>query len=160
MGKADLLHHSSGRDITGSVERCIHNGDLVLHLVNGLLVHNLGLYLGNILVINLLADHLVLARCRCGCLVRGLYRGQILNGQHLISNALVMRRCKLGAVLPIYLIAVVFRRVVAGCDVDAGNTAKLPDCKGQLRRGAQRLKLVCLNTVGCQGHGRLHGKLR
>ena len=71
-----------------------------------------------------------------------------------------MGRGELGAVLPVYLIAVVFRRIVAGSDIDAGDAAQFTDRKGKLRRGAQGFKLVGLDPVGRQGHGCLHGKLR
>ena len=61
MGKADLLHHSSGRNVAGAVEGSIYNGDLVLHLINGLLVYYLGLYLRNVFVVNLFSDNLISA---------------------------------------------------------------------------------------------------
>ena len=36
-----------------------------------------------------------------------------------LQHALIMGRGELGAILPVYLIAVVFRRIVAGSDIDA-----------------------------------------
>lgn len=70
--------------------------------------------------------------------------GKIGDRHNFLSHALVMRRCKLCAVLPVNLVAVVLRRVVAGGDVDAGDAAKLADGKGKLRRRAQRLEPVRL----------------
>ena len=160
MGESQFLHHSSGRNISCAVKRRVHNADLVLHLINGLLVHNLGLDLGNVLVVDFPADNLILACCCGRCLVRGLYRGQVLYGQHFLCHTFVVRRCKLGAVLPVYLVSVVLRRVMAGCNIDAGYASQFPHCKGQLRCGTQGLELVCLDSVGCQSHGRLHGKFR
>ena len=160
MGKAQFLHHSPGRDIACSVERRINDRDLILHLVNRLLVHNLGFHVGNIFVVNLLADHLVLARSQGGSLVRSLHRGQILDRKHFLRHALIVGRRKLGAVLPVYLVAVVLRRIVAGGDIDAGHAAQLTHRKGELRCGAQRFKFVGFDAVGCQRHGCLHGKLR
>ena len=160
MGKANLFHHPSGRDIAGSVKRCVNDCNLVLHLVNGLLVHNLGLYLGNVLIVDFFANDFVFACCQCRGLVRGLNRGQILYGQHLVGNALVMGRGELGAVLPVYLVAVVFRRVMACRDINSCNAPQLTHCKGKLRSGTQGLELICLDSVGCQGHGCFHGKFR
>ena len=84
------------------VKRCVNDCNLVLHLVNGLLVHNLGLYLGNVLIVDFFANDFVFACCQCRGLVRGLNCGQILYGQYLVGNALVMGRGELGAVLPVY----------------------------------------------------------
>ena len=142
------------------MKRGIYDADLILHLINGLLVYNLSFYLSNVLVVDLFPDDLILA-CRNGrSLICGLYAGQILNGKNLLCYALVVRRCKLCAVLPVYLVAVVLRRIMAGSDVDACHAAQLADSKGQLRCGAQGFKLVCLDSVGCQSHSRLHGKFR
>ena len=160
MGESQFLHHSSGRNVACAVKWCVHDADLVLHLVNGLLVHDLGLDLGNILVVDFSADNLVLACSRGRSLVRGLYRGQVLYGQYLLCHALVMRRRKLGAVLPVYLVSVVLRRVMAGRDVNTGYASQFPHRKGQFRSWTQGLELVCLDSVGRQCHGCLHGKFR
>ena len=103
MGEAQLLHHPSGRDIAGSVKGGVDDGDLVLHLVDGLLVHYLSLYLGDVFVVDVGADHLVQAGCNSAGLTRGLHRGQILDGQNFFRYALIVGRGELGAVLPVYL---------------------------------------------------------
>ena len=160
MGEAQLLHHPSGRDIAGSVKGGVDDGDLVLHLVDGLLVHHLGLHLGDVFVVDVGADYLIQAGGRSAGLVRGLNRGQVLDGQNFLGHALVVGRSELGSVLPVYLVAVVLRRIVAGGDIDTRDTAQLAHCEGQLRGGAKGFKLVSLDAVGSQGHCGLHGKFR
>ena len=61
-----------------------------------------------------------------------------------------MRRGDLRAVFPVDLVSVVFRRIVAGCDVDAGYTSQMTDCIGQLRSRAERVKHIGLDAVGCK----------
>ena len=105
------------------MKRGVNDGDVLLHLVDGILVYNLCFYMGDVFVINLFADNLVKACCHGILCAHGLHGGQILNGQNLFRYTLVMRRSKLSAVLPVYLIAVILRRVVACGYVNAGNAA-------------------------------------
>ena len=160
MGKANFLHHSSGRNIACSVKRRVYNGDLILHPVNGPLVHHLGFHLSYVFVVYFLSYHLILAGSDGRRFICSLYFGQILNSQNLLGYALVMRGRKLCAILPIYLVAVVFRRIMTGCDIDSRNASQLPHCVGQLRSRTQRLKLVGLDAVSRQGHSCFHSKFR
>ncbi len=80
--------------------------------------------------------------------------------RYLLGHALVVGRGELGAVLPVNLVAVVLRRVVAGGDVDARDAAQLAHGEGQLRGGTQGLKFVRLDAVGRQRESRLLRKLR
>ena len=131
------------------MKRGIYNADLILHLINGLLVYNLSLYLSDVLVIDLFSDNLILARCDGRSLVCGLYCRQIFNSQNFFCNAFVMRRCKLCAIFPVYLVTIVFRRVVACSDIDTCYAAQLTYCKGQFRCWTKGFKLICLDTVCC-----------
>ena len=54
---------------------------------------------------------------------------------------------QLGAVLPVDLIAVVLLGIVAGGDVDSGDTPILPHGKGHLRSGPQGVKEPHRNAV-------------
>ena len=105
------------------MERGVNDGDVFLHLVDGILVYNLCFYMSNIFVINFFADHFIKTGRHSILCAHGLHGGQILNGQNLFRYTLVMRRSKLSAVLPVYLIAVILRRVVACGYVNAGNAA-------------------------------------
>ena len=105
------------------MKRGVNNGDVLLHLVDGILVYNLCFNMCDVFVIDFLADHLIEACCHGILCAHGLHGGQILNGQNLLSYTLVMRRSELSAVLPVYLVAVVLRRVVACGYVNAGNAA-------------------------------------
>ena len=105
------------------MERGVHNGDIFLHLVDGILVYDLCFYMSDVFVIDLFADHFIKTCCHGILCAHGLHGGQILNGQNLFGYTLVMRRSELSAVLPVYLVAVVLRRVVACRHIDAGDTA-------------------------------------
>ena len=111
------------------MKRRIYNLDAVLHLVDGVLIDHLGLYLSDVFVVDLRSDNLIFSGLYSLLHGGGLHCGQILNRQNLLRNSLVMRRRKLSAVLPVYLVSVVLRRVVAGSDIDAGDAAQLADCK-------------------------------
>ena len=140
MGKSKLFHHTACRDIARAVKRCIHDRDLILHAVNRALIDYLCLDLCNIFVLDRCTDDLVESFCLCLLCSHRLNGGKIGDRHNFLSHALVMRRCKLCAVLPVNLVAVVLRRVVAGGDVDTGDTAQLAHCEGQLRGGTQGLE--------------------
>ena len=160
MGKSKLFHHTACRDIARAVKRCIHDRDLILHAVNRALIDYLCLDLCNIFVVDRCTDDLVESFCLCLLCSHRLNGGKIGDRHNFLSHALVMRRCKLCAVLPVNLVAVVLRRVVAGGDVDAGDAAKLADGKGKLRRRAQRLEPVRLDAICRQCQRCFLGKFR
>ena len=80
--------------------------------------------------------------------------------RHLCQNILIVRRCDLRAVLPIYLIAVILSRIMARRNDNTGHTAQMAERKRQLRRRAQTLKYICLNSVCIQTKRRLIRKFR
>ena len=69
-----------------------------------------------------------------------------------------MRGRDLSAVLPVYLIAVILRRIVAGGNIDTGDAVQSPHGEGELRRRTQRFKYIGLDAVGAQAQSRLVGK--
>ena len=160
MLKAQLLHNAAGRNISCAVKRSVDNGNLILHSVNRRLVHYLGLHLGNVLVVNLSSDGYIQAAGLSLLPAHSPDSREICDCHNLLRHSLIVGRSKLGAVLPVYLVAVVLRRIVAGRNINSGDTAQLPHCKGQLRRRTQRFKAVRLDSVGRQSAGRLIGKLR
>ena len=106
----------------------------------------------NIFIIDLFADHLVIfpdLKASSSSVVFTVDRSSMARTSS--GNTLIMGRGELCAILPVYLVAVVFRRIVACSDIDAGDAAQLTHCKGKLRRGTQGLKLVGLDPVGRQG---------
>ena len=149
MGKSDLFHNSSCRDISCSVKRCVYDSDLILHLINGLLVYYLSLYLSDVFIINLLSNYLIQTCCCCRSLICSLYCRQIFDCQNFFCNTFIMRRCKLCAIFPVYFVAIVFRRIMACCDIDTCYAAQLTYCKGQFRCWTKGFKLICLDTVCC-----------
>ena len=64
---------------------------------------------------------------------------------------------ELGTIVPVDLIAVILLGVVAGGYVDAGLSLVITDGKGELRRGAQRLKEADMDAVGGHDTGSLTG---
>ena len=74
---------------------------------------------------------------------------------HFRNDLLVSGSRNLRAILPITLVTVVLRRVMTGRDHDTGDTAQLPQCKGQFRCGTQRIKHISPDPVGRQTKRRL-----
>ena len=64
-----------------------------------------------------------------------------------------MGRGNLGAIFPVYLIAIIFRGVMACSDINPCNAAKLTDCIGKFRGWAQAFKYIRLNAIGCKAEG-------
>ena len=94
------------------MERCIYDGELVSHLVDNVLVDDLLLELNHVLVVDLFAKRNIEAGSD------GIFLGHCLNiviisdGYYFVDDSCVVRRCNLCAVLPVNLVAVVFRRIV------------------------------------------------
>ena len=107
----------------------------------------------DIRIIDVFSDHLIEPLLFCLFFLHGIHLCIVCHSLYLSHDAGVMRRCDLCAVLPVNLVAVVLRRVVAGGDVDAGDTMQCADCKGQLRCRTQRFKHISLDAVGCQTEG-------
>jgi len=109
----------------------------------------LSLYLSDVFIINLLSNYLIQTCCCCRSLICSLYCRQIFDCQNFFCNTFIMRRCKLCAIFPVYLVTIVFRRVVACSDIDTCYAAQLTYCKGQLWCWTKRLKLICLDAICC-----------
>ena len=114
----------------------------------------------NIAVVHFLADHFIEPGFLCFFPVHRLYRIIICHGLYLIHDALVVRRSNLGAVFPVHFVAIVFRRVMAGRNVDAGDRSQPADCIRKFRRRAQRFENVRLDPVCRQAARRFIGKFR
>ncbi len=148
--EADLPQHSACRDVAGAVQRCVYNADILLGCINGILMDHLAFQLCDIRIIDIAADVLVQTGRLCRSLVHGFHLVIIRHRAHLCHNAGVVGRGDLCAVLPVYLVTVVFRRVVAGGDVDACDAVQLTHRIGKLRCGAQRFKHIRPDAVGRQ----------
>ena len=159
MGESQLGKHPGHRHVACSMERSVDDADLILHLLYDLLVDDGILHMGDVFIIDLLAYGDIESCCLSLFPGHGPCLGEVLYGKDLLGNSLVMRRRELSAVLPVYLVSVIIRGIVAGSDIDAGYAVKLPDCKAELRCGPQGLKAICLYAIGSQSTGSLIGKL-
>ena len=90
----------------------------------------------------------------------GLHRVKIFDSQHIRDDAGVMRRRDLCAVLPVYLVAVVLRRVVRSGDLDARLAVEIAKGEGFLRHRPQRIRQIGLNPVCRKAQRRLLRELR
>ena len=131
--KAQLLQDPSCRNISGSVKRCINDLQVFALCLNGILMDHLFFQLFHIGIVNLLTDHFIKACFFCLSLVHGFYSIPVGDRLYLSHDSGVMRRSDLSAVLPVYLVSIVFRRVMAGSDINSRNTAKVTDCKRKFR---------------------------
>ena len=96
-------------------------------------MNDLLLQLSHVLVIDLFTDHLIEA-----CFFRifsahGLHGMIILDGLYFGDDVLIDRSGYLCAVLPVYFVAVVLRRVVACSHYDTCGTSQRTKGKGQFR---------------------------
>ncbi len=85
-------------------------------------------------------------------------RGKDADCFHPAGNHFGMLGGQLRPVLPVYLVSVIFFRVVARGHVDARHGMKVPDGKGKLGGGAQGVEQKSRDAV-CRDHGgRFFGK--
>ncbi len=148
--KAKLLQHSSRRNISCAMKRCINNGQILLYFLDNLRMANLCLKLCNIAVINRSSNRLVKSHTLRLCLLHRLHCIIISNSFNLSHNPSIMWRRNLCAILPIYLIAIVFWWIMARCNINSSDTTKLSHRIRKLWRRAKRFKYICLNTVCSQ----------
>ncbi len=152
--KASLLHDAGERNGTGTVERCIDDGNRSVELLIRALCHGQNIVqIGPVHVLSEKGDESLLP-----CAVKGqtvndgiVQKVQLL---YLMKDAVRDAAGDLCAVLPINLAAVVLLRIVAGRHVDAGGGAQTPYGIGELRRGAKAGKQIDMNAVPCQNFGR------
>ena len=157
---ADLLEDAAHRLVAGAVQRRVDDLELLARGLHQLRLDGERLDVGDVVVVDLLlADDLQKARLARRGLIH-LHRVLIAvladERQHLIG---VLRR-HLRAVLPVDLVAIVLRRVVAGGDDDAGDGVQVAHRVGEHRHRAQLIEQVDVDALMRQHQrGRL-GKLR
>ena len=78
-------------------------------------MNDLLLQLLHVRIIDLFADHDIESGLLSLLLVHRLHIMIIRHGVHLADDLFILGRCHLCAVLPVYLVSVIFRRVMAGC---------------------------------------------
>ncbi len=83
----------------------------------------------NIGIINLRSDHGEKPCFHCFCFIHGLYGMKICDISHFRDDLFILGCGNLCAILPVYLVAVVFRRIVACGDHNTCCTAELADSK-------------------------------
>ena len=98
-------------------------------------------------IVDILVDGIVQSLLNGLFLIHGLAVIVIGNRLNLVDYINIPGRGYLGAVLPVSLVSVIFRRIMAGRDHDAGRTSQLPYRIGQYRCGTQRSKYICLYAV-------------
>ena len=158
--KSKLFKDSSGRDITGSVKRCVNDLEVLALCLDGIHMDDLFLKLCHISIINSLSNHFEKTCLHCFFLVHGLYGIPVGDCLYLAHDPCIMRWCDLCAIFPVNLVSVVFRRVMAGCYVDTCNASQMTYCKRKLRCRTKCLKDIRLNSVSCQAKRCFLGKLR
>ena len=158
--KSKLFKDPSGRDIAGSVKRCVNDLQIPALCLDRIHMDDLFLKLCHVSIIDSLSDHFEKSCLYCVFLVHGLYGIPVGDCLYLAHDTGIMRWCDLRAVLPVNLVSVVFRRIVAGCYVDTCHTAQMTYCKGKLRCRTKCLKDISLDPVCCQAKCCFLGKLR
>ncbi len=128
--EAKLGENPSHRHIARAVEGRVDDLHVLRHLRDHFGMDDLLFQLRHVLVVDLLADdHIETSLLRL-FLVHGLYRVVIRYVIDLCDNLLILGRRHLRAVLPIALVTVVLRRIVARRDHDTRDTAKLSEREG------------------------------
>ena len=114
----------------------------------------------NIRVVDLCSDRLVQSRFFCRVKRHRLHRRVIFDRLDIVHDPLIMRRCDLRAVLPVYFVSVILRWIVTCGDIDPGDTAKLSHGIRKFRRRSQRFKHIGFDPVCRQTKRRLVCKFR
>ena len=145
--KSQILKHPLNRLKTRTVKRRINNLNVLSHLLYDFRMDGKGTQCRKVFLVQLLPDNIVQS-CRHGSiLIHCLYHGKVCYFLDLCHNAGIMRRRHLRAVLPVYLVSVVFPWVMACRNDNSCNTAKLPYCKGKLRYRAESGKDIGFYAV-------------
>ena len=160
MLEAELGKHAPYRLVSGAVEGRVDDADVVRHLPDHLGMDDLLLQLHHVGVVDLGTDHLIQPFLHGLFLRHGLHGMIIRHRLHLGDDLLILGGGHLRAVLPVYLIAVVLRRIVAGRHNDTGDAAQGTQREGKLRSGAKLVEHVCLNPVRRQAQRRLIREFR
>ena len=123
-------------------------------------MYHLFLKFCNVAIVHFLPDNFIESGLLCFLKPHGLYRIIIRNCLNLIHNSFVMRRGNLCAILPVYLVSIILRRIMAGRNVNSGYASKRANGVRQFRRRAQRFKYIRLDPVGSKAQCSLICKLR
>ena len=126
MLKSQFGKDAPYRNISRSVKWCINYSEIIGNSLYSPVIKAYTTHSRNIFVIHLITDYMKKIIYTRFHLRHKLYIRQTLNLFDLFNNLCIMRRRHLSAVLPVNLIAVVLRRVMAGRDHDAGNSPCLP----------------------------------
>ena len=158
--KSQLFQHSSGRNISCTMKRGIHDLQLFGHGFDRIHMDHLTFQLFHIGIVYFFANHHIQTCFFCFCLIHGLHVIIICHFLNFSHDTAVMRRCDLRSVLPVYLITVILRRIMARSNIDTCNTSQLANSIRKLWCRTQALKNICPNAIGCQTERCLLGKLR
>ena len=103
----------------------------------------------------------VIKSCCNSCII--LHREHLVIAlylRYMCQNILIMWRCDLCTILPIHLISIVFRWIVAGCNYNTGHAAKLSHCIGKLRCRAKRIEDIGFDSIRIQAKRSCSGEFR
>ena len=114
----------------------------------------------NIAIVHFLPDHFIESGFLCFLNPHSLNRIIIRNCLNLSHDSFVMRRGDLCAILPVYLVSIILRRIMAGCNVNSGYASKGANSIRKFRRRAQGFKHVRLDSVSGKAQCSFICKLR
>ena len=134
--------------VAAAVEGGVDHLEGVSHLGNGLAVVDHVGDLGHKEAVSLLTHDLDQAGLHALLVGHGLDVVEDIHFLQTLGNGVGVLGRKLGAILPVDLVAVVLLGVVAGGNIDTGLAVVGTNGKAQLRGGTQRLKDTHMDAVG------------
>ena len=140
------------------MEGGVNHFEFIRHFFDHFFIDGLGHDLLHESVIGLLAQNLDHAALDSLVKITALEAGEDIDGFHLLGDGVRLLGGQLGAVGPVDLVAVILLGVVAGGDVQAGDSAIVQHGKAQLRGGAQGVKDAHMHAVGSHDTGGLPGE--
>ena len=129
------------------MEGRINDLDIIRHLLDDLRVNDLLLDLLHIGVVDLLADNIVKAGLLSLFFIHCLSIAVFFNSWYFIYDICISRRCYLCAILPIYLVAVILRRIVTCSNNNTCCTMELSYSIWKLWCRSEWIKNICLDTI-------------
>ena len=136
--EACLCQIAAHRQIAGAMQGRINDIQLISHSCNHFGVHQLCLHVSVKRFVHFLTNEVIQLLLHSLCLFHPLNLSEVFYSVHLCDNSLISGRNHLCAVCPVYLIAVVFGRVMACRQHNPCRTAQLSHRKGKHGNGAQR----------------------
>ena len=113
MLEAQLGENPPHRHVACSVERCVYDLNIISHLFDHFRMDDLFFQFFHVSVVDLFSDHLIQAFIHGLLLIHGLYIIIVRHRAHFFDDIFIFGCRHLGTVLPVRLIAVVLRRVMA-----------------------------------------------